>query len=279
MMLLDLSDQKMKVTQADSLASTELDGGIIKNGRLQKPAEFKAALHALLSSPARGAFRGKQITLLMPEQQCYHYVFPLNKTVEESLAAVLPFELDQMRWESEITRQDDHETMVYAVAIPNAVVETYEDVLTSLGLSLVRVQPHTYTKDRSAALVIQLGEHETVLATMDELGIHQSSVLDAGTSNIKRAMMRGLRTDDATVQQALENIGLRQLNHPTLPAMHEAISTTVNQVIREAKQHLAFYRAQGHRNPEPLRHIILKGHGASIPGLSEALSRVLQTID
>ena len=302
---LDISDQSIelaqvraaelgKVAAVNGYGRIELDGGIIKDGRLQKPPEFKEAVRALLSKPKQGGFDGKLVVLSLPEHQCYHHVFPINTigdgrglyhVVEEALSAALPFDLSTMFWDWTIVRQDGSSLVVYAVSAPKDVVAAYQNALEGIGVTIRAVEPQVYSAARalwpkpileSPALLIDIGSRETAIATLDDFGIHQSSVVASGSLLMREAIMSSLKTDANTAEKVLRTIGLRQLKHPNISTIHDAVKKFLRPVLEDAQQHVAFYHSQRHINPGTLSQIFFTGGGSLIPGVSEVLAGALK---
>jgi len=302
---IDVSDHTMEIAQLRSVvvgktatvhgyARNVFAPGIIKDGRLLKAQEFKELVRGMLSNPDYGNFDTKSVVLAMPEHQCYHHVFTLNtigddrllyNVVQEKLVASIPFDIAEMLWDWMVVRQDGAVVVVYAVAMRRDVVESYMEALRSLGLIVRAVEPQVYSASRvfwpnlileEPVVFCDLGTSETSVSTIDDYGIHQSSIQSYGLWQIEETLMKQLRVDRATAEKLARSIGLRKLNHPKIADIHSAIKGHLKDLVEEVQQHISYYHVQRHARPGTLSQLVITGGGSLIPGVPEVLANSLK---
>lgn len=271
-----------------------LEPGIIKEGRLIKPQEFVLSLRKLLSAPQFGKIDGKQLVFSVPEHQCYHYAFVFDRigdtrlpynAIKEQLEQTLPFELQDAMWDWTLVRQAGSKSYVYVLAVPKDVLAEYQQALASAGLVMRVAESQVISAGRhiwsavyldEPMLHVDMGTHETSVSTVDDVGVHQSSVMDVGVETMVADLVKELKLTPPTARKILLTIGLRNLKHPQVQKIHAVIKRYMQRVFEEAQQHLSYYHAQEHFKQGTVTRASFIGGGMLIPGVPEILSQSLK---
>ncbi len=301
---IDVSDSSVEVAQVRSglggptfihgYGRMPLPPGTVKQGRLLKPQDFTLAVRKLLSEPQYGRIDGKQAVLSIPEHQCYHYVFVLDaigdtrlpyNAVRDHLISTLPHDINDVLWDWMPVRHAGSKTYMYVLAVPKDVIAGFQQALSSVGIAVRVVEAQILSAARGIwskpfvdepLLHMDIGSYETAISTIDDIGVHQSSVVDAGLLTMAADLVKELKLSQTTAQKILFTIGLRNLKHPQVEKIHAVIRAHLQNVFEEAKQHLAYYHAQEHLQRAEVSRLSLIGGGAVVPGVPELLSQSLK---
>lgn len=302
---LDVSDGSLEAAQLRSSSRSTafqlagwsravLPPGVITAGKLAKPNEFGEVLRRLLAKPTFGSLDGRQVVLSLPEHQCYHYVIPLQSwdsdgglynQVQSQLTTRLPLPLDEAYWDWQVVRQETSRLFVYIAAVPREILDPYRQTLRALGLVVASVEPQLLSAERllwptqtlaEPMLFLDIGTQETAIATIDDLGIHQSSVAEAGIGPAIAILSRKLKSQPDVIEKVIKTIGLRNVKHDKTALIHEAINEQVRLILAEASQHVSYYQSQTHVTPALIKNVVMVGGGSLIPGVPEAITHELK---
>lgn len=301
---LDLSDHSLEAVQLNGAynkknyrligwARMVLKAGILNGGYVVKQDEFREAVRALLSKPTFGSLEGRQLICSIPEHHCYHYIFTISKwatdksplaQVVENLTSKLPLTKEEVYWDWKPVREDARYTYVYVVAMPREVIDGYRQVFNTMGLTMIAAEPQALCAARtlwpslvqeSPTVIIDIGATETTVATVDDLGIHQNSIVAQGADHWTRALVKELSLTEETAEKVSRTIGLRQVKHPKAEVIRKQIQQGLLPIIAEAKQHMMFYHSQTHIQAGVLKQLVVIGGGAAVPGVTEFIGHEL----
>lgn len=300
----DVSDFSIEIAQVhlgggkeipiNGYGRAALPAGVVREGRVLKPDVFSETVRGILNKPSFGKFDGRQVVLSMPEHQCYHQSILIDGVkdtrlpytiIHERLQTVMPLDLEELAWDWTMVRQEGRKMYAYVFAVPHEVLAGYSKAFQLVGLSLRAVEPQVVSAGRALwskpfldqpMLFLDIGAIETTAATVDDLGIHQSSVIHEGTEAMVDELSKELKLDRPTSVKVLLTIGLRNLKHPHINAIHNVIKRHVRAIVEEAQQHLTYYHAQPHINHAATNQLAMLGGGSLIPGLPEIVSQHLK---
>lgn len=300
---IDVSDQSIECAQVrlpsgtgpaevHGVSRVPLPAGVIHDGRLQRAPDFQEALRKALVKPMRGQLDSRQAILSVPEHQCYHHVFKLDvigdqrlphTVVEERLAAAVPFPVADMLWDWKIIDSTLNSLLVYAAAVPKEVIESYRQSLQLVGLALRVAEPQVISAGRGLwsntsdepFVFIDIGAFETAISTIDRFGIHQSSIVTVGTQHIINEFIQVMNLNQSTAERVLYTIGLRNLKHPKISAIHDIVRKNIRPLYEEIQQHLVYYVSR-HPDAAIIGKFMIIGGGSMIPGVVEVLAQSLR---
>lgn len=300
----DISDFSMEAVQLSgqygkslhrlkSWSRTAVPEGAMKAGRIIKTEEVQEALRVLLSKPTFGNMDGKQVICSVLEHHCYHNIIPLSKwtsdkpifaQIQEALNGKIPFNIGQVYWDWRPVREDNRLVYVYTVAIPRDIVDSYRAAFENLGMNIMFMEPQILCAARSLwrglvqdapSLLIDIGARETSIATIDDLGIHQASMVPIGADHWQDALAKQLSQPAENAQKILRTLGMRRVKHPNAEVIYGILEKGLEQIIQDTKQHTLFYNTQTHIQPGVLKQLVVVGGGAAVPGVTEYLSHKL----
>lgn len=266
--------------------------GIILNGKIQKSEELVELVRKLFARPKQGSLDSKNIILSVPEHQCYHFQFEKKSGVQSALyqeiqkeaIGQIPFQLSELLWDWDRMTEANGKSYYYGAAVPKDVIAEYQKVLKQLGLRIMVAEPQVHSAARfywqhlpseEPTLYIDIGGEETMVATVDDLGVHQSSVVSQGTLLWYQEVAKLLKTPLPKAAQVVRTIGLRKIKHPKAAAIHKLLDTGLTEIQKEASQHLSYFSMKEHPNNKILKNMIVSGGGGVIPGIGEYLAQKL----
>ncbi len=268
-----------------------LPPGTIHNGKLLKPEAFMDPLKKLFSRPSFGSLDSKNVVLSFPEHQCYHFQLtkPLGgvsvfQEVQKQAVSQIPFPLNEVLWDWDQVAVEKNIGYYYGVAIPKEVISSYQKVFKQVGLRVTIIEPQVHAAARflwpslpikEPVLYIDIGGEETMVSVVDDLGVHQSSVVGAGALDWYKTVAKKIKTPLPKAAQIARTIGLRKIKHPKAELIHKVLQEGVNEIVKEANQHLTYFSTRKHPDPKILKTLIVGGGGAVIPGIQEILAKQL----
>lgn len=267
-----------------------LSVGVVHDGRIINPEKFNAALKELFSHPKAGVLDGKHVILSLAEYQCYHKAFSVKKIgksdslftlAHRKIAQGVPYDIKEMEWDWVLALEGLKSYSVYSVAVLQEVIEEYRQALKGVGMIIPVVEPQVVSASRlmfekqsiaEPVVYLNLGAEETAVATIDQMGVHQSSVISEGLIKWVSALAKDLKIERATAKKVLYSIGLRKVKHNKVAMIHQIIKKGLEPILREISQHSTYYDYIHGKDDTPLQSIMINGEGALIPGLGEYLS-------
>lgn len=303
---LDISDSSLTAVQLSGISGAKkykifgwsrvaLQPGVVDKGRIMKPEIFIESLRQLLSSPSFGQLDSHHVILSIPEHQCYHMNFALKRVstiglfqrIQQEALNRMPFSLNEVFWDWQASGEEKATFYIYAIAVAKEVMDEYLKVFQSMGLKMAAAEPQVISASRflfetpsieDPTIYIDIGSDETSIATIDDLQVHQSSVIQTGAKIWEKELAIKLKTDPEKIAKILRAIGLRKIKHDKVETIHESLLEGVKAISKEARQHISFYNSQKHLQPKIIKNLILSGGGAAIPGFAEALAKDLKLI-
>jgi type IV pilus assembly protein PilM len=288
------SNRRSKTFQMAGWSRVVLPPGVVSGGRVVKTQELTEALRQLFSKPTFGSIDGRQVVLTLPEHQTFHYVTSLSSwegdaglfgQIQSYLASKLPFAVEEAYWDWRVVRDEPTQAFIYICASPRDVVDEYRKALKSMGMVLSVVEAQVQSTCRlfwsdlalkEPVLFLDIGSDETSISTIDDIGIHQSSVVTSGAMHFTQRLATELKADRAVAERVIRSIGLRNVKHPKTASIHEAIKQPLATIVQEARQHVSYYNVQPHIEHAIIKQILLLGGGALVPGVAEYLAQELK---
>ncbi len=167
--------------------------------------------------------------------------------------------------------QQKSETEVLLVAIRREVIDKFKRIGIAAGLNVKALEVETFSLVRSLVghdptpqAVINLGYHTTTLAIVDRGKVRVSHNLDRGSSDLTRALERGLNVNSERAEQVKRDIGLgerieeKEISSIMLPIL-SALLSQIERVIE----------GYNRKAPRKIQKIILTGGGSQLKGLVE----------
>ena len=301
---LDISDSSLEAVQLigspegksfkiGGWSRATIEKGAVHDGIILKPDQFAEALRQLLAKPLYGSLDSRSVILSIPEHQCYHVTFRISNAnpstifnrVQEKVLAKMPFDFKDVYWDWQFIRKQKRLSYFYSVAVQRSVLDAYIAGIKNAGLKVAVAEPQIFSASRflwektpleEAVVYIDIGAYETAVSTIDDLGIHQSSVTNTGAAIWSEQLAKALKVTPDKAEKVLRTIGMRNIKHDKDEVIRAVLSEGIKQIVKEAKQHMSFYHSLPHIDTVIIKDLIISGGGAAIPNVGEVLSNELK---
>jgi len=272
----------------------KLEPGIVHQGRILKSDKFVEALKKLFSQPSYGQLDGRHLILSLAEHQSYHKAFSVKRVgksdslvnmAHHEISQVVPFPIVEMQWDWQLVLEQPKYYHFYTLAVRKEVIEEYRQAFRSVNMMMSVIEPQVVSASRllfehqtiaEPVVYLEIGSEEIAVATIDQMGVHQSSVIDGGINSWISSLAKDLKVKKNVANKVLNTVGLRKVKHEKAHVIQEVIQQGLQPVIREIEQHKTFYKYIHGDKDVPLQSLMISGEGAMVPGIGEALSSKLK---
>jgi type IV pilus assembly protein PilM len=293
---LDISDHSIEalilekpffgVPKVVAYARMLLRGEVVKNGVIKKPEKLAENIIKLLESAKPKPIRTPYCILSLPESQIFTAVFKLpaglkykeiKNTIPYKAEEVIPFKSSEIYFDFKpITQQGDTQEVFY-VAAPSKVVDSYVQVLTSVGLkpiafdlesiSSARALTETLNKSGNAKILLDIGARTTNLNIFDRNGIRQSLTIKIAGDRFTKVVATKLKI----AEKQAEELKVKNGFDPKLEKGRVALilQSEFKRIVAEAKKVVEYYQAQTQRK---IDQVILLGGSALLPSVDQYLA-------
>ncbi len=263
----------------------------IVSGKLADSDALVEALRRFREKPDFGSFTNAPVIFSFPEHQCFHTTFQMKKAeVKSPRASALekttlsvPFAADDLFWDWTIVRQNQSFSSFYSIAIPRDVLMPYRAAFAKAQIDVKVVEPEILSSTRfyfrrsvfpEPVLYATIGREEVAVATLDENGIHQSSVIeDEGIDHWAGRIAADLGVKQEAAEKALFKAGVRPLSHPKAKPIQKCLSAAQKRILQEFVEHKEFYDQLAHEQKKQITRILLNGEGVFIPEFIQSLQK------
>ena len=180
----------------------------------------------------------------------------------------LPLSEVVLDWQLLEKTKDRRSYRILLVAVPNEVVNYYEEIARFAGLNLVALEAEIFGNIRShlkdekePVLLIDIGSHTTTVSVVSNGMLRISHTLNMGGNNFteRAAKSLGVDREKAEQEKAQKGIHLAQGNVRILLPLVDLISMEIQKVIEGFEQ----------QKVGTVRKIVLSGGSSKLSGLRE----------
>ncbi len=167
--------------------------------------------------------------------------------------------------------------MVYVVAAPQKIIDSYYALMQILGLEAVFIEPGIISATRVLnidtnhaipSVIIDFGTRSADISVFDSHVMVTGAVQAGGdlfTDNIMQAL--SVSQSEAVIIKTKYGLGLSKKQTQIVTAVEPLLAQT----IREIKRMIRYYEERG-GNSNKIGQVITMGGGANMPGLSDYLT-------
>lgn len=293
---LDISDHSIEAlllekpflgkVKAVSYARAILHGEVVKNGIIKKPEKLAQAIVKLLASAKPGPITAQHCVLSLPESQVFSTIFKLpaglrpgeiKNTIPYKAEEAIPFNPAEIYYDFKKINQYAETQEIFYVAVPIKVVDSYVQVLASVGLkplafdlesvSLVRALISLPIKSDKAKLVMDIGARTTNLNIFDRNGIRQNLTIKVAGDHFTKAIAKSLNITSKAADELKIKNGFDPKNEQGKILL--VLQKEFKRIIAEAKRLIDFYQTE---NSRQIDQVILVGGSALLPQLDQYLA-------
>lgn len=225
----------------------------------------------------------KEVFVSLPESQAYTKIIEMPSLSEKELAAALKYEmeqyiplpLDQVKTDWQIlgpNEANSKTTRILIVAAPQKLIQKYESLVESLGLTASGIETEMLSVHRSlfplvntqsTNLIVHIGATNTNIALVENGDLIMVFSVDKGGIAITRALSLDLEIDLIQAEAYKKTYGL---NKDVFEGkIGKALFPIIQTILGDIKKTLVLYREKN--SNQLVTQIILSGGAAQLPGI------------
>ncbi len=292
---LDISDKTIRLIQLKKFGNKysiksyneiNLPNNCLVLGEIKQPAVFIEHVHKLIKTRHGRGSIGSEVITVLPEEKAFLKTLelpvsetPLLDQIKEVLPQYLPFEIDDIYMDYQVTEKNAFKQKCLMGATPKAIVDSYIQVLNQIKLIPVIVEIEAaaiarclieHSNNKEPQIVIDFGATRTGLFLYDGDNIQFSVSLPISGNKITELISNALELDVETAEKAKIICGLDK--NKCDGAILEIFAEALEELHLQIKKAIGFYEAN-FPGSKPISKIILSGGGANFSGISEILSQ------
>lgn len=241
----------------------------------------KALSDAVASLVKQSGLTVNNVVLGIPSNKMFATVvdFPkmssseLSKTIGYQAEAHIPMSLDEVKLDWAVLGDspiDPDKIEVLLASVPNTYAESRLDMLESIGLNVIALEPDALALSRSllprgtqgAHMVLDIGNAATdLVVTLNDAPRLIRSIPTGGSTFIKAAI-QNLNVDEKQAEQFVYKFGLNQ--DKLEGQVYKALETTVDSLTSEIQKSVKFF-TQRYKGVN-FEKIIMSGGASTLPG-------------
>jgi len=286
---IDISDYSIEVISLEGpaseprlllMANALVEEGIFENGKIVKKDELKKTLKSLLRRPNFGRLETKKAVFALPEAETFILNLSLPAEIEKQeiqnfvrsqIEENFPYAPEDLYFDSRLNGEE-----VFIAASPKEIVNSYLEIIRSLNLKLMALEPEslslsrTLIKEAKPILVVDIGAKISNFSLFDAGQLKMSFSLPIAGSNFTRALAEKLNLTLSKAEALKKKIGLNP--KPEEGRVFLVLQKELSGLVEEMKKISNFFFEKTGKN---LGKIILAGGSASLPRLPDYLKENL----
>ncbi|MBI4135342.1 type IV pilus assembly protein PilM [Candidatus Uhrbacteria bacterium] len=294
---LDIGDRSLKALQfvksrniisIAGFAEVALPPNVIENGDLKNAAQLSAALHTLVR---KAGIVAERAVLALPERKTFlklitfapNAKLPLRLQLEQELARHLPYEIQEVFWDSYIVNNVNGVLTVLAGAAPKNIVKDYTNCIQNANLIpvLLDVEPLSIaraaisnTAPESCTLVVDLGGTKSTLIIANANTVFYTTDARASGEDLTEDITQKLKIE----KKAAEELKIKYGINPTkkAPAEYSKLVERYAKDLSDRIQQFINFSLSRESLCRGISLILLSGGGALLDGLSTYLGNALK---
>jgi type IV pilus assembly protein PilM len=277
---------KDKGFEVRSFGEYPIPEGAIVLGRIEKPDLLRKVLFAL-----KKEHNIKFVRSSLPESLSYLVEInvptiknsELYESVELQIEEHIPLSIADVAFDYHLIGPNKNKpgmTSVVVSATPKSVVQSYQEVFNSVGITLLSLETDSTALARAVirngsvetTMILDLGRIKTGVYIVSRGFVSFVSDIDIGGKDISGAIMKGL---DISTEEAKELYKHLEQSEKPKKEIFEIVSPVFSELKEEINKHFIFWHTHkdgGGQKNEKIGKIILAGSGATLFGLQDYLS-------
>lgn len=251
------------------------------------PADQKKVSELIAALIAETGITTKNVVVGLPSNKTFVTIVDLPKMTQQELASTvkyqaeqyIPMSVDEAKIDSAILGEsltDPAKIEVLLASVSNKFSEQRMDMLESIGLDVVALEPDTIALARSltepkgsnAQMIIDMGEYATDIVITMNGAPHLVRSIPTGGQSLIKAAMQNLNIDENQARQFVYKFGLDQSKLEG--QIYRALLSTVEVVASEVQKSVKFFAT---RYPNTsLSGIVTTGAAMLLPGFHQYIS-------
>lgn len=294
---LDIGHGSMKVMQVEEVPAgtkghlpkvigygfTSFDGSALEDGVVVKHEIIAKAAHDLFDKHLIGDITTRRVAIAIPAYRTFTRSIKIPKLKPSEMAEAVQLEaeqyisapLEELYLDYETIREDADSIELFAVAVPQTIVDSYLELAEIFGLETVLIEPTLSSSGRLFSVddqsdiptvMIDFGSLSCDISIFDRKHVLVTGTVQGGGENFTRSIMEklGVTQKEAGLIKTRYGLGAskRQVE------IREALEPTLQQIVKEIRRMIRYYEER-YGSDRPIKQIVTCGGGANMPGLSE----------
>lgn len=268
---------------------TTFDKTAQQNGVVVRPEIIAKAAQDMFKQHLIGDITTRRVSLAIPAYRTFTRSLSLPKLKAGELDEAVQLEAEQyislpleaLYLDYEVVKETAETLELFVVAVPQAIVDSYLDLVQILGLETVLIEPtlsssgRMFTIDNQsdvASIIIDFGSESSDISIFDKHILVTGTVQGGGesfTESIKAKL--GVSAQEAQLIKTRYGLGVSKKQ----AAIRQTLEPTLQQIVKEIRRMIRYYEER-YGSDRPIGQIIALGGGANMPGLSEYLTEALR---
>jgi type IV pilus assembly protein PilM len=264
---------------------TTFDKAALQDGVVAQPEVIAKAAIDLFENRLIGDITTRRVSIAIPAYRTFTRSLRLPKLKPSEIRAAVQLEaeqyismpLEELYLDYEVIRQTEKNTELFAVAVPQAIVDSYLELTQILGLEAVLVEPTLSSSGRLflndpqsdvASLIIDFGALSADISIFDKHVVVTGTTQGGGedfTESIKAKL--GVSSQEAAMIKTRYGLGVSKKQAD----IRQALEPTLQMLVKEIRRIMRYYEER-YGSTQPIGQIITLGGGANMPGLSDYLT-------
>ena len=202
----------------------------------------------------------------------------LAKAIKYQAAQYVPMSLEEMTLDWQAVETTNDRMKVLLMAVPTELVRRYVKTAELAKLDLKGLELETVAtarllgiKEKSPAIVVDIGGRTTSISIIDNGALRQSHNIDTAGGDLTQVIASGLGINPLRAEEIKKTASLSTEYHGEI-AINKLLGPLLDVIKREIEKSINNYYLQSKRNVEK---IILTGGGANLNGLDKYYSQAL----
>ena len=302
---LDIGHSSLKVMQIAEQASksgghtrhnqlvgygfASFDKAALEDGVVVQPEVVAKAARELFEHHLIGDITTRRVTIAIPAYRTFTRSLQLPKLKPNELAEAVKLEaeqyismpLEELYLDYEIIKQDEESTILFAVAVPQTIVDSYLELAQLLGLETVLIEPTLGSAGRlfaadeqsdMATIIIDFGARSADISIFDKRVLVTGTV-QGGGENFTDSIQKTLGVTPLEAGMIKTRYGLSVSKKQA--EIKRALDPTLEKIVKEIQRMMRYYEER-YGAERPVGQIVTLGGGANMPGLSGYLTEALR---
>lgn len=280
--------QNGKLTKLVGYGQVPVPENYIIEGIVAEPEKLSEVIKKYFNDSTWGKVTAKRVSASLPESKIFTHLVTLpQKPTKEMTEAVLweasqtiPMAMTDLYLDWQVIGPSDVEKEMFDViytAAPRAIVDSYVQLFTILGLEIETVETNLLSivraivpqkKNSVATLIIDIGGKSTNLAIVDKyIRITGSTLLGGDQLTFRVAQALGIDEAKAAKSLTVKNDKERAL-------IRQALDSEITEITKEATRVINYFEERSN-NQRKVEKVLLCGGSAALPTLVDVFTEKL----
>lgn len=299
---LDIGYSSLKVMEVDTSSKDKkprvLGYGVasypsdsINNGVIIKPEVLAKSMYDLFSSGLVGKIDSKKVACTVPTSRTFSRQMALPPMDDKDLGQAVQLEAEQyiplhpneLYIDYEVSSRTNQGVSLLMVAVPKNIVDSYMRLIESVKLEPLILEPTinavarifnlAETGPAQPSILIDFGAVSTDMAVVVNNSMSVVNTVQGGANNITAQIAKQLKVSQDEAFNIKNEYGINYSDKRD--QIRQAVQPILDSQVREIQKIIRYYEERVGSSGAKINQIVTIGGGATMPGLSEYISKEL----